>query len=279
MVPGRCQNLVFAHPALEVTVDIDDITIEPESVDPSSIQSGALDDVPESVGREFVALAASLLRADTVTGVLDSVVQAALRVVPGADLVSVTMRGADGFYTPVETHPLATRLDHLQYELGDGPCVAATLADGLGLVFCEDLAHTQTCGEWGPRAATMGVGSVLAVGLFPDGQSSRMGALNIYSHEVRGLDENDRDLALVLAAHASTALHATLADTAADLEVAQLRSAIDSRDVIGQAKGILMERRGVSSDEAFAILREASQSLNVKLGQIAQTLVERRAEI
>ena len=64
-----------------------------------------------------------------------------------------------------------------------------------------------------------------------------------------------------------------------ELEVAQLRQALQSRDVIGQAKGILMERRGISADEAFDVLRRASQSLNIKLTTVAQTLVDRRAEI
>jgi AmiR/NasT family two-component response regulator len=84
---------------------------------------------------------------------------------------------------------------------------------------------------------------------------------------------------VILAAHASTALAGTVAATAAELETAQLRQALQSRDVIGQAKGILMERRGISADEAFDVLRRASQSLNIKLTTVAQTLVDRRAEI
>jgi len=84
---------------------------------------------------------------------------------------------------------------------------------------------------------------------------------------------------MVLAAHASTALRATMSSSAADLEVAQLKEALNSRDVIGQAKGILMERRGVSPGKAFDTLRRASQALNVKLAQVAETLVEHRAEI
>jgi hypothetical protein len=123
------------------------------------------------------------------------------------------------------------------------------------------------------------VHSVLAVGLFPDGDGPRMGALNVYSCTRAGLDELDRDVAVVLAAHASTALASTMASSSAELESAQLRRALQSRDVIGQAKGILMERRGISADEAFAVLRAASQSLNVKLTQVAQTLVERRADL
>jgi hypothetical protein len=229
---------------------------------------------------EFVRLAEHLADATTVHGVLERVVRSARVVVPGADLVSVTMRAEDGFHTPVETDPLATRLDEVQYRLDEGPCVESTRTPGLGVVFSCDLAAGREFPRFGPEAARLGVHSVLAVGLFPQGgPTPRLGALNLYSHSVDGLDELDRDLALVLAAHASTALAGTIAYTAAELEAVQLRRAIDSRDVIGQAKGILMERRGITAAEAFDTLRQASQALNIKLTQVAQTLVDRRAEI
>ena len=237
------------------------------------------EDVPGPIAAEFLALAGSLLGASTVRGVLGRVVEAARSVVPGADVVSVTLRTGDGFHTPAETDPLATRLDEIQYRLDAGPCVQATRKAGLGLTYRADLGATAEFGAFGPAAAELGVHSVLAVGLFPDGDGPRMGALNIYSRVRSGLDELDRDLALVLAAHASTALAATMATSLADLETAQLREALRSRDVIGQAKGILMERRGITADEAFGVLRAASQSLKVKLAQIAQTLVDRRTEV
>ncbi len=245
---------------------------------------GDADDVPDAVigplAREFVRLAAHLSGAETVHGVLQRVVWAALRVVPGADLASVTMRAADGLHTPVQTEGLASRLDAEQYRLDEGPCVASTLASGLGVSFSADLGAGREFPAFGPVAAAFGVHSVLAVGLFPHGGAApRLGSLNVYSRTVGGLDELDRDLALVLAAHASIALGATMASTAAELELAQLKQALSSRDVIGQAKGILMERRGISADEAFDTLRRASQALNVKLAQVAETLVERRSEI
>lgn len=232
------------------------------------------------LAREFVRLAEHLADADTVHGVLERVVRAAAVVVPGADLVSVSMRAADGLHTPVQTEQLATRLDEVQYRLDEGPCVDATRTPGLGVTFSADLGSGREFPTFGPAAAELGVHSVLAVGLFPHGGAApRLGSLNLYSRSRGGLDELDRDLALVLAAHASTALHATMASSAADLEVAQLREAIRGRDVIGQAKGILMERRGISADEAFDTLRRASQALNVKLALVAETLVERRSEI
>ncbi|MCE3553282.1 ANTAR domain-containing protein [Pseudonocardia sp. RS11V-5] len=229
---------------------------------------------------EFVALAAALLEANTVADVLERVIRSAKAVVSGADLVSVTLRDPErGFHTPVETDALATRLDELQYRLDEGPCVAATRREGMGLVHETDLTVSEQFPRWAPAAADLGVRGVLAVGLFPDGDAPRMGALNLYTLEGGPLDVAERDVALVLAAHASTALAATQACAASDLEAAQLRRALQSRDVIGQAKGILMERRGVSAEEAFDILRRTSQQLNVKLAQVAETLAARRSEL
>jgi GAF domain-containing protein len=242
------------------------------------VAAGATDAGPLSA--EFVRLAESLMVASTVAEVLRHVVYAARAVVPGADLVSVTMRDpSDGFRTPVETDALATRLDELQYTFDEGPCVAATRKGGLGIVHEPVLAESTEFPRWAPPAVERGVGGVLAVGLFPQGEVPRMGALNLYSLTPGALDARDRDLALVLAAHASTALAATQACEAADLEAAQLREALRSRDVIGQAKGILMERRGISAQEAFDVLRRTSQDLNVKLALVAETLAGRRGEL
>ncbi|HEY0814253.1 MAG TPA: GAF and ANTAR domain-containing protein [Pseudonocardia sp.] len=227
---------------------------------------------------EFVRLADDLLDATTVHGVLQRVVHAARVAVPGADIVSVTLTRDNGFTTPVYTDELALRLDEVQYRLGEGPCVESTRTPGLGVTYSGDLAAGVEFPTFGPAAAELGARSVMAVGLFPEGKVPRYGALNLYAFDAHGLDEQDRDLALILAAHASTALAGTIASTTAELEAVQLRQALQSRDVIGQAKGILMERRGISADDAFDVLRKASQSLNIKLATVAQTLVDRRAE-
>jgi AmiR/NasT family two-component response regulator len=101
----------------------------------------------------------------------------------------------------------------------------------------------------------------------------------VYARTANGLDGADRDVLLLLATHASLALAATDAVTEGELQAANLRRAIDSRDVIGQAKGIIMARRGVSADEAFEVLRRTSQNLNVKLAELATTLASRHTEI
>jgi ANTAR domain-containing protein/GAF domain-containing protein len=235
---------------------------------------------PAAVVVEFATLAQELLSASTVHDVLVKVVAAAEKVVTGADLVSVTLHAPDGqLDTPVATGPLARTLDELQYELDDGPAVTASRTTGLGLAESADLAVGDPFGPWGAAATRHGVRSVLALGLFPQQTPPRMGTLNFYSNRAHGLDAADRDMAVVLAAHAATALAGTIATKAAELQVAQLREALRSRDVIGQAKGVLMERRGISEAEAFDVLRSASQTLNVKLVRVATTLTERRAEI
>jgi hypothetical protein len=247
--------------------------------DHSDARSGA--SIDSTLARDFARLTRGLLNASTVAEVLEQVVAAAQRVVPGADLVSITLRSEDGLYhTPVETDPVATELDQVQYETGQGPCVDAAKESGPAYIRSDDLATEPAWPKFGPAAASYGYTAVLSTSLIPDALPPRLsGALNIYARTATDLDDRARDVALLLATHASLAVATTRAVTRADLETAQLRQAIDSRDVIGQAKGILMQRRGITADEAFDLLRRTSQDLNVKLTELAQTLASRHTEI
>ena len=206
--------------------------------------------------------------------------QRAAALVPSAAMVSVTLREPDGrFHTPVETDPLATRADEIQYSTGEGPCVEATATSSSGFTMTADLARDERYPRFGPRVLDLGLSAVCSTGMFPGGSVPRLGALNYYFHSAAGLEEVDRDAMLILASHAAVALRSARDLAAERLHGAQLTEALQSRDVIGQAKGILMERRGSTPDEAFDVLRRASQDLNVKIRDIAQTLAERRAEL
>ena len=230
---------------------------------------------------EFAALTRTLLDASTVADVLEQVVQATRRLVPGADLVSITLRSPDGmFHTPVETEPLATELDHVQYRTGEGPCVEAARASGPGYVRSDDLANEPAWPTFGPVAAEYGYTAVLSTTLLPDIRLPRLsGALNIYTQRPGVLHDQAAETALLLATHASLALAGTQAVVLGQLRDAQLHQALASRDVIGQAKGILMHRRGISADEAFDQLLRTSQDMNVKLADLAATLATRHAEL
>ena len=245
----------------------------------------SVDTVPDTgpLAAEFVGLSHDLFTVPPetgVVGVLERVVHRATSIVPTAAMVSVTLREADGtFHTPAETDPLATRADGIQYATGEGPCVEATASSSSGFTVSTDLAHDDRYPRFGPRVVELGMGAVCSTGMFPGGDPPRLGALNYYFRDADGFAEVDRDAMLILASYAAVALHAARGVEAERLRTVQLTEALASRDVIGQAKGILMERRGADADEAFDILRRASQDLNVKIRDIAHTIASRRAEL
>ncbi|WP_433798562.1 GAF and ANTAR domain-containing protein [Actinomycetospora sp. CA-084318] len=235
------------------------------------------------LGEQFYALARDLFAAPPergVLGVLEQVVERARELAPAAAMVSVTVREPNGTYhTPVETDPLATEADQIQYDTGEGPCVEVAAASSTGSTHSRDLAHDPRYPRFGPRVARLGMAAVVATGMFPEGDPPRLGALNYYFRSAEQLDDVDEDMMLLLSAHAAVALQSAQRVEAERLRSAQLTDALQSRDVIGQAKGILMQRRGVDADEAFDILRRASQDLNVKIRDIATTIASRRAEL
>jgi ANTAR domain/GAF domain len=244
------------------------------------------EDPQSSAGRgplaaQFARLTTALLDASTVADVLEQVVRAACDVVPSADLVSITLRSSGGgFHTPVQTSPLAAALDQLQYELGEGPCVTAAALSGPAQVRSDDLERESAWPKFGPAAAARGVRAVLSVSLLPHARPPRYaGALNIYSRRSCAFGPAAHEAALLLATHASLALADTMAVNHAELMVTQLRTAVESRDVIGQAKGILMQRRGITAEDAFDLLRRASQKLNARLAEIARTLASHHTEL
>ncbi len=230
---------------------------------------------------EFARFTSVLLDATTVAEVLNQVVSIAHRVIPGADLVSVTLRSPDGdFHTPVETDPVASALDKVQYKTGEGPCIDAACATGPAYVRSTNLMDDPNWPHFGPAAAAHGYNAVLATALLLDRRVPQLdGALNIYARCADALDERAHDIALLLATCASLSLAHTQAVELAELKETQLRAAIESRDVIGQAKGILMHRRGITADEAFDLLRRTSQDLNVKLTEVARTLAARHTDL
>lgn len=236
---------------------------------------------PSPLAAQFAALTRALLDATTVAEVLEQVVVAAHRIVRGADLVSITLRSPDGaFHTPVETEALARELDQAQYDTGEGPCVDAARLNGPGHVRSDDLAHEPAWPRFGPTAAGRGLVAVLSTALLPDARPPRYsGALNIYARHPGALDGQAEDTALLLATHASLALAGTQAVTYSQLKKQHLERALESRDVIGQAKGILMNRRGITAEEAFDLLRRTSQDLNVKLADVAATMADRHTEL
>lgn len=224
----------------------------------------------------FAGIARTLFSDLTVLGTLQQIVDFAVATVEGCDAAGISLLSGSTVTTPVFSDPVALVIDTLQYEAGEGPCLDAITHEGS--VYAEDLAEDDRWPAFGPRAAEAGMRSLLS---FPLGSQETLGALNLYAALPRAYGATDRTKALIFATHAGIALgaaeamadvHAALSEET--LRVENLRGALASREVIGQAEGILIERERITADQAFGILRRASQHLNIKLREVAAYVVE-----
>ena len=195
--------------------------------------------------------------------VLDRVVSLAVAMVPGADEATITMADARRrqVYSAAATGELAAWFDVLQNETGEGPCLKAMRHQQT--VRVDDLAADPRWPVLGPRAGERGVGSMLCLQLFV--HEDTLGALDLLAHERSAFTDESEHIGLLLASHAAIAV----AD-AQRLEHAAI--ALVTRDVIGQAKGILMERFKITAEQAFDVLAKVSQDTNRKLHAVADEL-------
>jgi GAF domain-containing protein len=222
---------------------------------------------PSELAAQMATVSTELLAEPNEELTVRSIVARALEIVPDAESVSLTVRSRRRrLQTLAATDDLAERADELQYRLKEGPCVdSVEQADWFR---SGSVRHDPRWPSWGPRAADLGVGSLLSVLTF-SGNEPR-GALNIYSrHEGSFGEPDDIELAVLFAVHAANAL------SAARL-VDGLEIAVGSRHVIGMAQGIVMERFGLSADQSFSLLRRLSSVTNTKMAQVARTIVDTR---
>lgn len=208
-------------------------------------------------------LSHELLAEPTEEPTLGRVVRMALEAVHSCDYAGVSLRkGRDHVETRAASHSIVSECDALQYELSEGPCLDAIW---LGDIYV--VTDTRTDGRWPtwcPRAADLGIGSILSVRLAST--SGTLGALNMYAAAANAFGNDDVDVAHVYASNAAAAL-------AAARTITGLESALRTRHLIGIAQGILMQRYGLSMDRAFEVLRRYSSQTNVKLRDVASNVV------
>jgi GAF domain-containing protein len=187
--------------------------------------------------------------------------------VDGAELMLID---ADGVLrsTTASDRP-GGMLESLQEQFGEGPCVDAFLKDGP--VLADDLAADPRWPSVGPLAAGHGVRAVLGVPI--DLRDGPMGTLNVYAAHPRGWDDSE-----VAAIQAYTRVIASLLRSAVQAHVSgraatQLQHALDSRSLIEQAKGVIMERRGLDQQAAFELLRSRARSTRRRLQDVARETV------
>ncbi|HEX9711572.1 MAG TPA: GAF and ANTAR domain-containing protein [Actinomycetota bacterium] len=242
--------------------------MRPIEGDPEALRSG--------LASSFAEISRGLYSASTVKETLQRIVDFSVWTIDGCSGAGISFIQNGDVVTPVWTEPTVVEVDEMQYATGQGPCLDA-ISHGESF-YAEDLLTDARWPTFGPMAAQAGLRSLLSFRLAGE---ATLGALNLYARLPRAFGATDRATGLIFATHAGVALAAAveLGDATRALEVEtkrleNLQGALSSRQTIGRAEGILMNRELITGDQAFDLLRQASQQLNIKLREIAEFVVD-----
>ena len=211
------------------------------------------------------------LRELSMNELLQTVAELTNGAMPGDPETSVTLLVRDRPTTVATTGQLAVDLDESQYDRGHGPCLHAARSGEL-----TEITDTRTETRWPdylPRAVERGNLSSLSIPLAIDSDEQVTGALNVYARRPDAFDEDSRAVATRFGPYASVAAGNLYAYQSARRTADNLQAALESRAVIDQAKGVLMERYRLTPDRAFQLLAQVSMKANRKLRDIADDLV------
>lgn len=193
---------------------------------------------------------------------LDAVVATAVELIEPAAYASVNLVVKGRFVPQSALGAPPHALDEVQQRLGTGPCMTASTTQST--VWLPDTAGDDRWPEYSALARQLGVAAMVCVPLSVDAE--RLGSLSLYASQPDAFGDRDLRLAELLAVHAAIALSESQ-------RTARLRAAAANRDVIGQAKGILMERHRIDATAAFELLSKVSQRANKRLVEVAEALI------
>ena len=218
----------------------------------------------------FARMSGLLLSEETVSTALRLVTSLAVESIPGTIGAGVTLLDDQGRKTTAAaSDPLVERVDGLQYELNEGPCLSAWVERAVFRV--EDLARETRWPRWSSAAASLGMRAALSAPLVAGDIS--MGAIKVYADEPGAFTERDEHLLTMFAAQAAILVANVQSYQNAQRLSDDLTDALHSRDLISMAKGILMEREATDEETAFAMLASAAQREHKKLGDVGRALV------
>lgn len=235
------------------------MTTDPPRIDPLS---------PHALASSFAELARELAGYTSEDDTWRAIVQAALRTVPGTEHAGITILRRGKFQTVAPSSELPRRVDAIQYALSSGPCVDAILQQRIFRT--GDLSKDDRWPEFGSRAAQEeGVLSMLGFRLYLENDDT-IGGLNLYSTQRDAFDSTTELTGAIIATHAAIALTGARHRDQAE----QLQLALESNRQIGMAMGVLMSSQHVTRQQAFDLLRIASQHTHRKLVDIATDVSE-----
>jgi hypothetical protein len=222
----------------------------------------------------FGKLARELFGTEHLSDSLRQVLKFTVEAVAGCDSACVTLWRQGHLVGGASTDAVAAELDDLQFGTGLGPALEALQSEEPVVV--ARLAESRRWPVLAATAGQLGMASAVCHGLFVHrpAQWSALGTFTLYSRTPDAFSDDDHEFGAILAAYLSVAIATADSRDEVDRREAALHRGLSTRDVIGQAKGILMERRHLSAGEAFDVLRRASQTLNRKIAEVARHLAE-----
>jgi ANTAR domain/GAF domain len=216
----------------------------------------------------FSELALALFAEGTVRATLQRIVDLAEQAVDGCEAAGILLIENGKATTAAASSELVVAVDQMQIDASEGPCLDAATRGST--CYAADLIDDPRWPTFGPPAVDAGIRSVLAYSL----SASRPSALNLYSRLPAAFGATDRAQGQLFATLARLALDSAEDRASDERRTGNLIQALRTREMVGQAQGILMERERVTADQAFDVLRRASQFMNIKLREVAETLVE-----
>ena len=218
----------------------------------------------------FAKIARLLATEHSEDAIYERIVEMALQTVAGVDHAGIFVMEQGTVRSRAVSDDFVVDIDTIQLETREGPCLDAMFDPEVTYCCASDLSIAIEWPAFGPQACAAGLRSVLSLRLF----AQRPISLNLYGRLPSAFGAVDRSKALILASHAGTALHAVESRLTEVRRSEALQDGLAMRSIIGQAQGILMERERITADQAFDVLRRASQDLNIKLRDVAQRLVD-----
>ena len=216
----------------------------------------------------FAEVARALAEHEDVPAKLEKIALLAVEHLDACEFAGFSIVEQSKIQSPAASNEIPRLLDGIQDETGEGPCLDAIREREVFQT--GDLRAEVRWPAFSRRAHDeTGIVSILSLRLFIE--QDTMAALNLYSTAEDAFDETDAALGTVFAAHAAVAMQAARREE--DLEAKAM-----ARDIIGQAKGILMVRSGVDDEQAFQMLEVASQRMNLELRNVAQNVVDGSSE-
>ena len=223
---------------------------------------------PSELLTAFRSMAEIVYSGESYDSVYEAVCATAVELVDGCDHASLMLRRGGRIETVAASDDVARRIDELEKELGQGPCLDAIDEDEPDQHICPDLTEGSNWPELASRIKVeTSVEGMAGFRLRQDGQ--RVGALNVFSDTAGSLTEHSLDQAIMLTAFASV----TLAALERGEEATTLRRGLESNREIGKAVGLLMAMHDIDDDRAFEMLAKVSQEMNVKVAEVAAQVV------